>query len=105
MRQFIGSTGGTTTVRDFLLDLAAEPVRVAGMALQAAEHNLAEEPDDADVAIAYAQAVADWASAGGYEAEVTWNVCCEGSIGKSFEVGARPARGNAQWWGAEAPRA
>jgi ATPase subunit of ABC transporter with duplicated ATPase domains len=86
MRQFIGSTGGTATVRDFLLDLAAEPIRVAGRALHAAERSLAEEPDDADVAIAYAQAVADWASAGGYEAEVTWNVCCESSIGEPFEM-------------------
>jgi len=86
MRQFIGSTGGATTVRDFLLDLAREPVRIAGTALHAAERRLAEHPDDADVAIVYAQAVADWASAGGYEAEVTWNVCCESSIGESFET-------------------
>ncbi|MFI5285101.1 MAG: ABC-F family ATP-binding cassette domain-containing protein [Candidatus Dormibacteria bacterium] len=86
MRQFIGSTGGATTVRDFLLGLAAEPIRIAGAALHAAERRLAEEPNDSAVATAYAQAVADWASAGGYEAEVTWNVCCESSIGESFET-------------------
>ena len=86
MRQFIGSTGGSTTVRDFLLGLAPKPVRVAGTALHSAERRLAEDPDDAEVAIAYAQAVADWASAGGYDAEVTWNVCCESSIGEPFET-------------------
>jgi ATPase subunit of ABC transporter with duplicated ATPase domains len=85
MRQFIGSTGGSTTVRDFLLGLAPEPIRVAGMVLNGAERHLADEPDDAEVAIVYAQAVADWASAGGYEAEVIWNMCCESSIGATFE--------------------
>jgi ATPase subunit of ABC transporter with duplicated ATPase domains len=85
MRQFIGSTGGLTTVREFLLGLAPDLIRVAGTALAGAERRLAEEPDDEAVAIAYAQAVADWASAGGYEAEVTWNMCCESSIDASFE--------------------
>src|ERR1039457_4693557 len=85
MRQFIGSTGGLTTVREFLLGLAPDLIRVAGTALGGAERRLADEPDDEAVAIAYAQAVADWASAGGYEAEVTWNMCCESSIDASFE--------------------
>jgi ATPase subunit of ABC transporter with duplicated ATPase domains len=85
MRQFIGSAGGTDTVRDFLLGLAPHAIRVAGEALIAAEQVLAEDPDDEKAAIAYAQAVADWASAGGYEAEVAWNVCCESSIDASFE--------------------
>jgi ATPase subunit of ABC transporter with duplicated ATPase domains len=85
MRQFIGSTGGTDTVRDFLLGLAPEPIRVTGSALRESERRLAEHPEDHEVAIAYAQAVADWSSAGGYEAEVVWNVCCESSIGAPFE--------------------
>src|ERR1700688_3811418 len=75
MRQFIGSAGGSTTVRDFLLGLAPEPIRVAGSVLDAAEHRLAERPEDEAVAIAYAQAVADWAAAGGDEAEGSWNIC------------------------------
>src|ERR1700689_5113718 len=70
MRQFIGSAGGTDTVRDFLLGLAPDAVRATGEALVAAEHRLVAEPDNEKVAIDYAQAVADWASAGGYEAEV-----------------------------------
>jgi ATPase subunit of ABC transporter with duplicated ATPase domains len=85
MRQFIGSAGGSDTVRDFLLGLAPEPIRLAGMALGAAERRLAEDPEHEAVAIAYAQAVADWAAGGGYEAEVVWNVCCETSIGAAFE--------------------
>ena len=96
MRQFIGSAGGSTTVRDFLLGLAPKPVRVAGTALQAAEHRLAEQPDDSEVAIAYAQTVADWASAGGYEAEVTWNVCCENSIGAAVRERSGQACRDAQ---------
>ena len=85
MRQFIGSGGGATTVRDFLLGLAPEPIRVAGAALDDAEHGLAARPEDETIAIAYAQAIADWAAAGGYEAEVTWNMCCESSIGATFD--------------------
>jgi ATPase subunit of ABC transporter with duplicated ATPase domains len=85
MRQFIGSVGGLTTVREFLVGLAPEPIRHAGGTLIAAERELADEPHDETIAIAYAQAVADWSSAGGYEAEVTWNVCCEQSVGVSFE--------------------
>src|SRR5579859_6578480 len=46
MRQFIGSIGSATTVREFLLELAPEPVRVAGTGLATAEHLLAEQPDD-----------------------------------------------------------
>src|ERR1700688_121590 len=57
MRQFIGSAGGSTTVRDFLLGLAPEPIRVAGTALGATEQRLAGAPDDAEIAIVYAQAV------------------------------------------------
>jgi ATPase subunit of ABC transporter with duplicated ATPase domains len=86
MRQFIGSTGGTATVRDFLLGLAPEPIRAAGTAFDAAEQKLAEQPEDHGAAIAYAQAVADWAEAGGYAAEVIWNLCCETSIGTGFET-------------------
>src|ERR1700676_69528 len=37
MRQFIGSTGGATTVRDFLLGLAPGPLRRAGPGLDARE--------------------------------------------------------------------
>src|SRR5476649_2742227 len=85
MRQFIGSVGGLTTVREFLVGLAPEPIRVAGGTLIAAERELADQPHDETIAIAYAQAVADWSSAAGYEAEVSWNVCCEQSIGVSFE--------------------
>src|ERR1700730_531844 len=81
MRQFIGSTGGSTTVREFLLGLAPDAIRVAGTALLGAEQRLAETHEDEDTAIAYAQAVADGASAGGYDVEVTWNVCCESGIG------------------------
>ena len=86
MRQFIGSAGGATTVRDFLLGLAPKPIRVAGDAFRRRETAIADQPDNADVAITYAQAVADWSSAGGYEAEVTWNVCCESSIGQTLEA-------------------
>ncbi len=44
-----------------------------------------------DVAIANAQAIADWAEAGGYDAEVVWNLCTQAALGQSYEEAwARP---------------
>src|ERR1700683_3126541 len=60
MRQFIGSAGGTDTVRDFLLGLAPDAVRATGEALVAAEHRLVAEPDNEKVAIEHRRSVADW---------------------------------------------
>ena len=33
----------------------------------------------------YAQALADWADAGGYDVEVTWDVCTVAAIGVPFD--------------------
>jgi ATPase subunit of ABC transporter with duplicated ATPase domains len=39
------------------------------------------ERDDEPSQLAYAQALADWADAGGYEAEVLWDTCCTEALG------------------------
>ena len=43
------------------------------------------ERDDEPTQLRYAQALADWADAGGYDAEVLWDVCTVAALGVPFE--------------------
>jgi ATPase subunit of ABC transporter with duplicated ATPase domains len=84
MRQFIGSIRDESEVRDLLLDLAAPAVRDAGRALEAAELAMMER-DDEKTQMRYAQALADWGDAGGYDAEVVWDVCTTAALGVPYD--------------------
>jgi ATPase subunit of ABC transporter with duplicated ATPase domains len=80
MRQFIGSVRDDTTVQRFLVDLAPPAVRAAWEAVEAAELTLMETDDDA-AQLTYADALAQWGDAGGYEAEVTWDAVTVAALG------------------------
>jgi ATPase subunit of ABC transporter with duplicated ATPase domains len=84
MRQFIGSIRDDTEVRDLLLDLAPPGVRRAGKALEAAELAMMER-DDEKTQMRYAQALADWGDAHGYDAEVQWDVCTTSALGMPYD--------------------
>jgi ATPase subunit of ABC transporter with duplicated ATPase domains len=84
MRQFIGSIRDATTVRDLLISVAPPAVRDAARGLDAAELVMMER-DDEPTQLAYAQALADWSDAGGYEAETLWDVCTTAALGLEFE--------------------
>ncbi len=84
MRQFIGSVRDESTVRDLLLGVAPPAVRQAAEKLEAAELAMMDA-DDEPTQLRYAQAVADWGEAGGYEAEVLWDVCTTSALGISFD--------------------
>lgn len=84
MRQFIGSVRDETEVCDFLLGLSAPEVHRAGLQMQRAELAMMEH-DDEPTQMAYAQALADWGDAGGYEAETLWDVCTTSALGMPFE--------------------
>jgi ATPase subunit of ABC transporter with duplicated ATPase domains len=84
MRQFVGQLRDDSTVRDLLLSVAPPQVRGAAAALDAAELAMMES-DDEPVQMRYAQAVADWSDAGGYEAETLWDVCTVAALGVPFE--------------------
>jgi energy-dependent translational throttle protein EttA len=75
MRQLVGSIRDDTTVRAFLVSLAAPTLRAAAAKLAAAEHAVAGRPNDNDIALQYAHALGAWGDAGGYDAEVFWDVC------------------------------
>src|SRR3954468_8138639 len=85
MRQFIGSIRDETTVRDLLLSLSPPAVRKAGRALDVAELEMMER-DDEKTQMRYAQALADWGDAHGYDAEVQWDVCTTAALGMPFDA-------------------
>ncbi|MET8144196.1 ATP-binding cassette domain-containing protein [Sphaerisporangium sp. NPDC005288] len=90
MRQFIGGVRDGRTVRDLLLSVAPEGVRAAAVAVARAEAALARA-DDEPAQLAYAQALADYADAGGYEAEVVWDTCATAALGLPYDrVEERP---------------
>jgi ATPase subunit of ABC transporter with duplicated ATPase domains len=80
MRQFIA--GGT--VRELLLSVAPPAVRAAAAALDRAEAAMAARGTTASQ-VAFASALAAWGDAGGYDAEVLWDVCTTAALGVPFE--------------------
>jgi len=84
MRQFIGKVRDDTSVRDLLVSVAPEPIRRAAAAVETAELAMMER-DDEPAQMAYAQALADWGDAGGYEHETLWDVCTVAALGIAFE--------------------
>jgi ATPase subunit of ABC transporter with duplicated ATPase domains len=84
MRQFVGSVRDDTTAAGLLLSVAPPRIRTAAKAVEQAELAMMER-DDEPTQLRYAQALADWADAGGYDAEVLWDVCCTEAIGLPFE--------------------
>ncbi|WP_020578618.1 ABC-F family ATP-binding cassette domain-containing protein [Actinopolymorpha alba] len=84
MRQFVGSVRDDTTVAGLLLSVAPPPIQKAARAVERAELAMMER-DDEPTQLRYAQTLADWADAGGYDAEVLWDVCCTEAIGVPYE--------------------
>ncbi|MGZ4495663.1 MAG: ATP-binding cassette domain-containing protein, partial [Nocardioides sp.] len=82
MRQMVGA--GSETVHDLLLSVSPPRVRAAAAAVEACELALMET-DDERTQMRYAAALAEWADAGGYDAEVTWDVCCTSALGVSYD--------------------
>ena len=84
MRQMVTPPGDDPSVRDLLLSVAKFGVRKAATELDAAELALMDI-DDEPTQLRYAQALADWADAGGYDAEVLWDTCTVIALGVPYE--------------------
>lgn len=84
MRQFVGHGGGEETVHDLLVSVAPERVRTASAAVDAAELALMDV-DDEKTQMAYATALSEYADAGGYDVEVTWDVCTTAAMGMPYD--------------------
>ena len=84
MRQFVGSVRDDTTVRELLVSVAPTAVREAALEVDRTELLMIER-DEQDDQMAYAQAIADWGDAGGYEHETVWDVCTMAALGIPFQ--------------------
>lgn len=84
MRQFIGQ-GREGTVRDLLLSVSPAALRTAAAEVDTCEE-LLMSAEDANTQMRYAQALVDFADAGGYDAEVAWDVCCTASLGAAYDA-------------------
>ncbi|GIF41219.1 ABC-F family ATP-binding cassette domain-containing protein [Actinoplanes xinjiangensis] len=82
MRQFIGMIGDDRTLEDLALSLVSPPLRQAGERLRAAAAALGETEKSQ---IAYANALAHWGEAGGYDAEVLFDTVTVSILGKPWE--------------------
>jgi sulfate-transporting ATPase len=90
MRQFIGMIGDERTLSDLAFSLVPGPLRAAGERLTAATVALGESERSQ---IAYANALAYWGEAGGYDAEVLFDTVSVAILDKSWdEVRDRPVR-------------
>lgn len=75
------------SIRSLLVSVAPERIRRAAARLAAAEATATHEP------MAYADALAEWGDAGGYEAEVFWDTCTTRAFGLSLtDAESRPLR-------------
>ena len=84
MRQFIGRMRDSSTVRDLLISLSPPRLRAAAAELDRLELALTDEREETQ--LAYAHALADYADAGGYEAEVVFDACCTAALGISYDL-------------------
>ncbi|MER5518466.1 ATP-binding cassette domain-containing protein [Streptomyces sp. NPDC002763] len=84
MRQFVGSVRDETTVRDLLVSVAPPRIQQTARAVDAAE-TLMMTVDDEAAQMKYAQALANWAEARGYEAETLWDMCTMAALGMPYE--------------------
>ena len=82
MRQMVGA--GSTTVADLLLSVSPPRVREAAARVEACELALMDT-DDERTQMRYAEALAEWADAGGYEVEVVWDVCTTAALGVPYD--------------------
>ncbi|GAA2870365.1 ABC transporter ATP-binding protein [Actinoplanes cyaneus] len=82
MRQFIGMIGDDRTLEDMALSLVAPPLREAGDRLAKATQALDETEKSQ---IAYANALAHWGEAGGYDAEVLFDTVAVSILGKPWD--------------------
>ncbi|CAA9360383.1 MAG: Bis-ABC ATPase SCO6512 [uncultured Nocardioidaceae bacterium] len=82
MRQMVGLE--STTVRELLLSVSPERVRHAAAEVDRWELALMET-DDERTQMKYAEALAEWGDAGGYDIEVTWDVVCTAALGMPYD--------------------
>ena len=85
MPQLVGSIRDGTTIRQLLLSFAPTAVRQEPRQLAETESAHLARADDTGAAVAYAQAISDWAEVGGYDVEVLWDTVTTKVLGLPYE--------------------
>src|SRR5688500_4846056 len=85
MRQMVNvGLGEVPTVADLLLSVSPPRIRAAAAEVDRCERALMET-DDEKTQMTYAEALAEYADAGGYDVEVVWDVCTVAGLGVPYE--------------------
>ena len=84
MRQLVTQGNEGRTVHDLLLSVAPARVQAAAELVSSAELAMMQADDEA-TQMQYAAALGEWADAGGYDAEVLWDVCAVAALGTSYD--------------------
>lgn len=85
MRQMVNAgLGAAPTVADLLLSVSPQRIRQAAAEVDRWERALMDA-DDEKTQMQYAEALAEYADAGGYELEVTWDVCTVAGLGVPYD--------------------
>ena len=85
MRQMVGAgLGDSPTVADLLLSVSPPRIRAAAAEVDRCERALMDTEDE-KTQMAYATALAEYADAGGYDLEVTWDVCTMAGLGLAYD--------------------
>ncbi|GAA2136429.1 ATP-binding cassette domain-containing protein [Nocardioides koreensis] len=85
MRQMVNAgLGEAPTVADLLLSVSPPRIRAAAAGVDRCERALMDT-DDEKTQMTYAAALAEYADAGGYDLEVTWDVCTMAGLGLPYD--------------------
>ena len=85
MRQMVGhDLGDQPTVADLLMSVSPARVRAAAAEVERWELALMET-DDEKTQLRYAEALSEYADAGGYDIEVVWDVCTVRGLGLPYD--------------------
>lgn len=85
MRQMVAAgLGDQPTVADLLLSVSPPRARQAAAAVERSELALMDA-DDEKTQMRYAEALAEYADAGGYDLEVVWDVCTTAALGVPYD--------------------
>ncbi|MDP9442978.1 MAG: ATP-binding cassette domain-containing protein [Actinomycetota bacterium] len=84
MRQLVSQGHNDWTVRDLLLSVAPPAVRETAADVKSVELALMEREDER-TQIRYAEVLVRWADVGGYDAEVTWDMCTTAALGVPYD--------------------
>ncbi|MBA2738541.1 MAG: ABC-F family ATP-binding cassette domain-containing protein [Nocardioidaceae bacterium] len=84
MSQLVAAAVGWT-VHDLLRSVAPPRVQRAAAEVDDLELALLDDDDDEQLQLRYAAALSEYADAGGYDAEVLWDVCCTEALGLPFD--------------------